>query len=365
MTNKQGKDQSLKHRLTGFSICARIAIANAVIITVGAAAGTIITRSLKLTGQVLPYTILIITAGVGLSIAASFLVTRLALRPLFELRRVSEKATSNTVPVSTPFQIPNPDPDTCQVASALNSLIAELETSNRQLKIIRSRSIGAQEEERKRIARWLHDDTGQALAVLILQLDRLIQIVPEAQPEIRSQIATASERADQILKELRKIIQGLRPAILDDLGLVPAIRWYARTTLEEAGIRVTIHEDENEIALPPELSITLFRTAQEAINNVARHSHANQAFITIRRLGNEIYLGVEDDGRGFQVAGDADEAIRKRHWGLIGIQERLDRVGGSFSLLSEPSRGTLLQVYVPLPKNEEVIYEPENSHIAG
>jgi two-component system, NarL family, sensor histidine kinase UhpB len=366
MSGGTGPFSYLKHRLAGFSICARIAIGNAAIIVIGATTWTILTRSFPLSELNLAASILLVIAGVGICIALSYLITWLALQPLSELRKFSTKVGEDPDLDHKRFAPQNPDPETEEVAATLQKLISRLEASNRQLKAITSQTIGAQEEERKRISRWLHDDTGQALAILILQLERLEKKVPDFEVEITSEVKTARQLAARTLGELRKIIHGLRPTILDDLGLIPAIRWYARSTLEEVGVQVIVDASEEPLDFAPELMITLFRIAQEAVNNIARHADAKHATVTLRRKKDEIYLAIEDDGRGFQVAGDTDEAIRNRHWGLIGIQERLDRVGGTMSLSSAPGSGTLLEVTVPAPKSsKEIIGEQKNTHLAG
>lgn len=364
MSDRLGLPQHLTRRLSGFSICARIAIGNAVIIVVGAILGSLLTRYLSSRAPDLLLMVFLIVAGCGLSIAASYGVTRLALQPLVRLRRLSETADKLSSETGLEFLIPNPDPDTCLVASTLGGLIADLETNNRQLKSMRERSIGAQEEERKRIARGLHDDTGQALTTLILQLDQLYHQTPAEQLDLKAQILQARDGAKRTLEELRKLIQDLRPAILDDLGLVPAIRWYARSTLEPAGISVELNLPEESLELPPDQTITLFRVAQEAINNIARHSQANSARLMIRRVGDKINLRIEDNGRGFHTAEGPDEAIRQRHWGLIGIQERLDLIGGALSLNSDPGQGTCIEVHVPLNGRKEVPVEQKDPYPA-
>lgn len=360
MSDRSGFSERLKRRLAGFSICGRIAIGNAAIIVIGATAETFLARRYSQSS------LLILVSIVALSIAGSYAITRLALKPLSELRIYLEQARGDFLNIAQPFQSSNPDFETCMVADALASLISQLESANRQLKAVCGRAITAQEEERKRIARWLHDDTSQSLAILILQLERFERRLPGQETEMRAELQSTRELAGRTLNELRKIIHGLRPSILDDLGLAPAIRWYARSTLEEAGIQVNVDVDKGPAELPPELAITLFRIAQEAINNISHHSQAHSAGITLRGGESEIYLAVEDDGAGFRVDDDLEEAIRKRHWGIIGIKERLDRIGGWLNLVSEPGKGTLLEVYVPRPRGQmEVFDEQENSHPVG
>ena len=181
-----------------------------------------------------------------------------------------------------------------------NSLITQLEASNQQLRILSEQAINAQEEERKRIARSLHDDTGQSLSTLLINLERLEKHIPADNNELVTRLSSIRQMAANSLDGLRSIIYDLRPAILDDLGLLPAIRWYARTNLEEAGIQAELNFPDELPSLPPRLTTTLFRIAQEGVNNIIRHSQARTAVITLGVGENEVYLQIKDDGHGFR-----------------------------------------------------------------
>jgi two-component system sensor histidine kinase UhpB len=197
------------------------------------------------------------------------------------------------------------------------------------LRALSERSINAQEEERREIALTLHDETGQALSMLIIHLEQLENQIPATEEAIRSRLKSARQLAKQSLADLRKIVYGLRPTILDDLGLVPAIRWYARTNLEESGILAEYWLKGDRTACTGQ--ITLFRIAQEAINNIVRHSQAKSARIVLERNEREIRLEIEDDGQGFDVA-IAEQALQSQRLGLLGIQERAELVGGKVKL---------------------------------
>jgi len=348
MAAQPGTFKRLQARLSGIPLYSRIAIGNSIVIVVGAVGGTLLIRHFTEQGMELLSILLFALAGMAVSVLLNVWIVRAALRPLLELRRFVDSFESGLA-CDQSITLSNPDPDTSQLAASLGSLISQLEAGNRQLRQISERAIHAQEAERKRIALSLHDDTGQALTTLIINLERLEGQIDEQDPATKSRLGEARLLAQDTLNELRKIIHGLRPTILDDLGLAPAIRWYARSNLEAAGIQAEVHVPEEPLALPPELNTALFRIAQEAINNVVRHSGAARAEISLCLHDGEIQLCVEDDGRGFNAAGDQGEAIRLQHWGLVGIQERVELVGGCFDLASEPGRGVLLQVSVPLP----------------
>jgi two-component system sensor histidine kinase UhpB len=352
MAARPGLLHQLKSRVASLSIFARIAIGNSAIIIVGAIGGTLIVRQFTAQGAELFSIMVFALAGMALSILLNLWIVRAALHPMLELRRFVDGIETGQAGGSEPA-LRNPDPDTVQLASSLSSLINQLEASNRQLRLLSGRAIHAQEDERRSIARNLHDETGQMLVTLLISLERLEDRIPEADLQTRTKISTARQLATDCLEGLRKIIYGLRPAILDDLGLGPAIRWYARENLEKAGIQVNIQIGDKLPDLAPEMRTTLFRIAQEAINNISRHSQAQAAKIALRWTKNEIYLCIEDDGRGFQVAEDQEEAIKRQQWGLVGIQERVELVGGALNVVSDPGRGTLLEVYLPLPASKE------------
>ncbi len=172
--------------------------------------------------------------------------------------------------------------------------------------------------------------------------------MPAELSDLHAKLDSAHQLATRTLTELRKIISGLRPTVLDDLGLVPAIRWYARAHLEEAGVRVEIQASEHALSLPPELNATLFRIAQEAVNNILRHAQASTAKISLYSSEDQICLQVEDDGQGFDLQQIQAGAVRLQRLGLLGIQERAEMVGGCVNVNSNPGRGTQLLVSVPL-----------------
>lgn len=153
--------------------------------------------------------------------------------------------------------------------------------------------------------------------------------------------------ATQTLQDLRKVVFGLRPTILDDLGLVSAIRWYARETLEANGVRVEVEVPADPVPLPAEMETTLFRIAQEAVSNILRHADTESAVITLKYGPGQVCLWVTDHGRGFNVAQTSNRALELRRLGLLGIQERAELIGGDVKVDSTPGQGTRLRVCVP------------------
>jgi two-component system sensor histidine kinase UhpB len=172
---------------------------------------------------------------------------------------------------------------------------------------------------------------------------------------VHDKLVDTRQLAQDALANLRKIVYGLRPTILDDLGLLPAIRWYARTNLEDAGIMVEVTGSGEFESLPPQVNSTLFRIAQEAINNVVRHSRATSTQISLIHLGDNVVLEVKDDGRGFDPGLVREQALQSHHFGILGMQERAELVGGSIELISNPKTGTEIHIQVPCSTNGDGI----------
>jgi two-component system sensor histidine kinase UhpB len=343
--------QRIIKRLKRTPIFYRIAIGNALIIIMGAIVGTILTHLLTNISATLWYFAFFVLVGILISLALNIFILLAALQPLRDLRRTVNRLQAGQPKVNQ-LVFNDTDPDIYQLTKTLDSLITQLETSNQQLRMLSDRAINAQEEERKRIARSLHDDTGQSLSNLIINLERLEKHLPADGNEIVERLRSLRKMASSNLDSLRTIIYDLRPAILDDLGLLPAIRWFARTNLEEAGIQVKLQFPDDLPSLPQVLTTTLFRITQEGVNNIIRHSQARIVIISLGWAENEVYLKITDDGHGFDPAQLTTEAIHMHHWGLIGIQERVELARGKMSIHSDPQQGTVLMINLPMQGSE-------------
>lgn len=207
------------------------------------------------------------------------------------------------------------------------------------------RAIAAQEEERRRIAYELHDEIGQGLTAMRLELDRLSR--SSTDPDVRDRAARGQEMAAHAVEELRRVIAALHPGILDQLGLVPALQWIAERTLSPLGITIAIEANDMP-RLPPETELVFFRIAQEALHNVARHSGAHQVVLRLERQDGTIVMTVKDDGRGFDPAEVVPDPDTGRGLGLAGMHERASLLGGSVRIVSAPGQGTMVEVRTPL-----------------
>jgi signal transduction histidine kinase len=203
--------------------------------------------------------------------------------------------------------------------------------------------ITAQEDERKRVARELHDETTQALAALLMRVDQASDAVRAGKTPALEELRTLATRA---LDDVHRLILDLRPSVLDDLGLASAVQWYADRTLSSRGVAVRCEVGELP-GLTPELETALFRICQEALSNVARHAQASHVLVELRCEGRALCIDVEDDGVGFDLAAVAQREGRP-HWGLLGIQERADLLGGRARFDSTPGAGTRVEVRIPL-----------------
>ncbi|MCX7707366.1 MAG: PAS domain-containing protein [Anaerolineae bacterium] len=242
-----------------------------------------------------------------------------------------------------------------QIAVAVENarLYAELQHKEHIRGELLRKVISAQEEERKRIARELHDEVSQNLTALIYAAEEATDL--HQPPETQRLLDNIRKIAQQTLDGVHKLIFDLRPTMLDHLGLVPALRWFAQTRLEAADMRVVIKEecrralsDGEPCRLPPETETAVFRVVQEAINNVARHSLARNVHLTFSLGDDEMTMLIEDDGIGFDLMEVSVASESGRGLGLIGMQERIQLVGGQMDIDTAPGYGTRIRIQVPI-----------------
>ena len=215
-----------------------------------------------------------------------------------------------------------------------------------KLKMLSRRLVEAQETERRRIARELHDEIGQALTSAQINLQALLQ-APEPEPVAR-RLRESLEVVEHVLEQVRDISLNLRPAILDDLGLVPALRWFTQRQVALVGLRVDFQADPLETRLDTIIETECFRVAQGALTNVVRHARASAVSVELRRDGRRLHLRVRDDGAGFDVGSAWEKAVRGSSLGLLSMEERAELVGGGVEFNSAPGRGAEVHAWFPL-----------------
>ncbi|TAK33688.1 MAG: HAMP domain-containing protein [Chloroflexota bacterium] len=211
------------------------------------------------------------------------------------------------------------------------------------------KAITAQEEERKRIARELHDDTSQALAALGLTLETIMVAPAQTAEDVKHKLEHAQVMAVRILEDVHKLIFDLRPSLLDDLGLLAALGWYAESRLEPLGVKIMIETTGEERRLPPQMETALFRVVQEALNNVARHAEAEHTDVTIDFRSDSVVVEVADDGKGFDPREVSASADSPRGLGLLGMRERVSLMNGQLEVQSAPGEGSSVRIQVPVP----------------
>lgn len=234
---------------------------------------------------------------------------------------------------------------------AVTQQIKDAETQERVrdgLRYFVRQVLTSQEDERKRIAMELHDDTAQALLLTCQRLDRLVADEGSRLPsEVSAELQDLRAETVRTLTDLRRLTQHLRPRVFDDHGLVPALEWLADSLLDQYGIEVRVQLVGVLPEHSPETQLLLFRIAQEALRNVGRHSGASEAVVSLHGREGRITMTVADNGCGFRLAGSLSELGRNGKLGLLGMDERARLVGGTLAIRSVPRVGTTITVELP------------------
>jgi signal transduction histidine kinase len=209
-----------------------------------------------------------------------------------------------------------------------------------ELQQLSARLVAAQEDERRRLSRELHDEVGQSMSAVLVELGNLEAALPGTDSFLRGRLSRVKELAEASVGEVRNMALLLRPSMLDDLGLVPALRWQAREVARRTGMKVKVAADDVGEDLPDEYRTCIYRIVQEALNNCARHAKAKTVRVTVRQEREQITVGIQDDGVGFDA--------RDKGVGILGMEERVRGLGGVFRVDSEPGNGTVISILLPL-----------------
>lgn len=210
------------------------------------------------------------------------------------------------------------------------------------------RTVTAQEAERSRIARELHDETGQSLTAISIGLRSLKEKIPQDTARAIQQTSRLEEITSNSILELQRMVAGLHPAQLDDLGLLAGLRWFASDVTQNADVNVEVQSQGIPGDLSAEMRVTLFRIAQEAITNVVRHAAANQVLVSVEVQNGILLMNIQDDGCGFDVSEVMNRKNGSASLGLMGMQERAFLIGGKCQIESNPGEGTKISVTIPL-----------------
>jgi signal transduction histidine kinase len=222
----------------------------------------------------------------------------------------------------------------------------ELVASRQELEALSARLVDAQEEERRSISRELHDEVGQTLGALLVDLGQLSKLVPAEDKFLQGHITRIKSIAEAAVKSIRNLALLLRPPMLDDLGLVPALEWQGREISRRGDMEVDVHSEAVSEQLADDVKVCVYRLVQEALMNAARHSGAKHAQVSVVQSRESIHVQIVDDGSGFP-------AERVRGMGILGMEERVKRLEGSLAIKSSPGKGTTVLAEIPAQRLEQ------------
>jgi signal transduction histidine kinase len=244
--------------------------------------------------------------------------------------------------------------------SRAQSQYREVEQARTQLKELSARLVQAQEEERRSLSRELHDEVGQALSAVLVELRNLsVGLRLRSEEQSRRHVETIKGLVESTVRLVRSMALLLRPSMLDDLGLIPALKWQARECSKSTSMDVGVVAELDCDELPDDYKTCIYRLVQEALHNCARHAHASSVRIRVEQTQGRLHLSVQDDGQGFDV-------LHTKGLGLLGIQERVARLGGTCQIQSEPGRGATLSVDLPFTtENGSTHVREADSHPVG
>jgi two-component system NarL family sensor kinase len=237
-----------------------------------------------------------------------------------------------------------------RLESAVRDRSAILAQTNRELGWFSKRALQIQEHERRSLALELHDQIGQELAALVLSLTRCEREMPAAlQPELRSAVQDSIEIARAAYGDVHNLALDLRPAMLDRLGLIPTLQWYARQQARHARCEIAVEADTFPVQLAPDILIAAFRIVQEAVSNAVRHANPSRVEIRAHYRPGSMELQILDDGVGFDPEAASTQNEPRVGLGLIGMRQRAQDVGGHISIRSAPGSGTQVIALLSVP----------------
>jgi signal transduction histidine kinase len=308
------------------------------LIVVAALIGVAAERRMDAPGHVVS----ILGVALGMSLVVNFLLVYVALRPLSDLEAAATRVSAGDLEARVAPSV-LADRDMARVGTTLNVLLDRLTEDRARVRRLATQVISAQDEERARVARELHDSTAQILTAVMLQLGAAAR--ESSSPLLDARIATLRELAAEALEEVRLLSHTMHPRVLDDLGLVAALEWLGRQTRAQTSLHVEVSVADGGVQIPAPLASVLYRVAQEALRNAVRHAHARHVQLRLRADLGAAVLEVGDDGRGFDVR-RAEE--RRPGMGLFSMRERVALVNGNLVVTSAVNRGTRVVATVPL-----------------
>lgn len=278
---------------------------------------------------------LMVSLFVNLSLVA------VALQPMRDLEETAGRVWRGDLEARVPGSL-LADRDMSRIGGTLNALLDGLTADRERMRRLAAQVISAQDEERSRIARELHDSTAQSLAALVLQLGAAARDCPDEMVGLR--LEEIRGLAGAVLEEVRTLSHTVHPRVLEDLGLAAALEWLARNTQSSSGVEIAVDTSGEVGEIPPSAAAVLYRVAQEALSNAVRHGDAESIAVTVQAGNGTATLEVADDGRGFDPA---EAESRRPGMGLFSMRERVSLADGRLNIVSAPAAGTRVIATVP------------------
>jgi signal transduction histidine kinase len=329
--------RSIMERVLSVPLLGKLAGAN-LLIVLGVVVSVALERGFGTPDSAVP----ILGIALAVSLFVNVVLVYIALRPIADLEATAARVSAGDLHARVPPSI-LADRDMARVGTTLNTLLDRLTEDRERARGLAAQVISAQDEERARVARELHDSTAQILTAIMLQLGAAAH--ESTSLELDARIATLRELASDALEEVRSMAHTMHPRVLDDLGIVAALEWLARQTGVQEGLDVQVLADGHLSPIPAPLASVLYRVAQEALRNVVRHADATHVNVVLRSDAERATLEVDDDGRGFDLQ-RAEE--RRPGMGLFSMRERVALVNGRLEVTSVPGRGSRVVATVPL-----------------
>ncbi len=249
------------------------------------------------------------------------------------------------------------DDEIKKLADSFNLMARMLMEKMRMERQYLSQIIDAQENERKRISRELHDEIGQSLTAIKFSLDMIEKDLPQIPAGLKEKLGEAKSLSSQTLTSMRQLSMDLRPTMLDDLGLIPTLRWYVQNFSNRLNIFSDFQAIGFEEKLPPQIETAFYRIVQETLNNIAKHAQADRFEVQLEQRDSRIFACIRDNGKGFDLEKVLHPESPERGFGIVGMQERVSLLGGRIDIRSRPNVGTEIQIEVPYEREDRFYSE--------
>ncbi len=346
-----GVATALLDRLLRLQLFYKVLIANSLLVALGVLFGTMFSLRFggRFDGDGSGFAFFFSVLGVVLTVILNIVILRAALQPLRTLHQSVEAMGQGDLGVRVPAS-PLADTDLAGVSSMLNQMLDHVQRYEVRLQDLSASVLNAQEGERQRIARELHDQIGQSLTLLLVRL-KITEAAPQAET-MRAELADLRTGVAATIDQVRRLALDLRPPALDQLGLVPALRELTREFSDRTRIAIVFEPPTEAIELAPERATAIYRIVQEALTNIAKHADAHTAHVAMEIQGQAVQVTITDDGCGFdpttlRTLAPTTEQRVGAGLGLFGMEERARLLGGNLKIATRPGSGTTIVALIP------------------